>query len=81
MRLVKSLVPFMNGDRDREPLAKRSTNAGGACGDRSARRSGVDHVQFPPASIAHIRAGKLRALAVIAANRLRALLDIPTDRR
>jgi tripartite-type tricarboxylate transporter receptor subunit TctC len=42
--------------------------------------SGEVHVEFPPlpASLEFIRAGKLRALAVTAAIRSEALLDIPT---
>ena len=51
---------------------------GGARADRSDRRTGAGHVRHPSASIEHIRAGKLRALAVTTATRSEALPDIPT---
>ena len=47
--------------------------------DRSARRTGAGRCSPAlPASIEHIRAGKLRALAVTTATRSEALPDIPT---
>ena len=51
---------------------------GGARAHRSARRTGAGHVRHHAASIEHIRAGKLRALAVTTATRSEALPDIPT---
>ena len=45
---------------------------------RPARRTGAGHVRHMAASIEHIRAGKLRALAVTTATRSEALPDIPT---
>ena len=51
---------------------------GGACADRSDRRTGAGHVRRHASSIEYIRAGKLRALAVTTATRSEALPDIPT---
>ena len=50
----------------------------GAGAHRSDRRPGAGDVRRPPSSIEHIRAGKLRALAVTTATRLEALPDVPT---
>ena len=46
--------------------------------DRSARRTRAGDVRRRAEAIDHIRAGKLRALAVTTATRLEALPDIPT---
>ena len=44
----------------------------------SARQRGGEKVDTTPASIQHIRSGKLRPLAVTAANRVEVLPEVPT---
>ena len=66
-------------DDDRRRHAARALSRRGARAHRSARRAGAGRVRHHAARrIEHIRAGKLRALAVTTATRSEALPDIPT---
>ena len=66
-------------DDDRRRHGSRAVSRRRTCAHRSARRSGTSDVRsYCLRSIAHIRAGRLRALAVTAATRSEALPDIPT---
>ena len=59
-------------------IAACAVSRRGARADRPARRTGAGHVRrHPPASIEHIKAGKLRALAVTDGTRSDALPDVP----
>ena len=48
-----------------------------ACTHRSHRRTGADLFDGSPTSLEHIKAGKLRALAVTSATRSEVLSDVP----
>ena len=65
-------------DDGRRRHGARAVSRRGAGNDRSDRRTGAGHVRSAAASIEHIRAGKLRALAVTTATRSDALPDVPT---
>ena len=66
-------------DDGRRQHGARAVSRRGAGADRSDRRAGASRCSPTlPASIEHIRAGKLRALAVTTATRSEALPDIPT---
>jgi tripartite-type tricarboxylate transporter receptor subunit TctC len=65
-------------DDDRHQHAARALSWCGASAYRSARRPGPSHVRYGLRSVEHIKAGKLRALAVTTATRAQALPDVPT---